>query len=61
MDRERSKVSNQNGVSLQWYQGFLTRMVYLYNDIEGFQPEWYISTMILRVSNQNGNLYNDII
>ena len=22
--------------------------------IEGFQPEWYISTMILRVSNQNG-------
>ena len=27
------------------YRGFLTRMVYLYNNIEGFRPEWCISTI----------------
>ena len=28
------------------YRGFPTRMVYLKHDIEGFRPEWCISSMI---------------
>ena len=36
------------------YRGFLTRMVYLMHDIEGFRPEWCISCMISRVFDQNG-------
>ena len=37
-----------------YIRGFPTRMVYLCNDIEGFRPEWCISAMISRVSDQNG-------
>ena len=33
------------------YREFPTRMVYLYNHIEGFRPEWCISS---RVPDQNG-------
>ena len=51
----RLRISRQGvSLSLTVLGGVIpTRMVYLCNDIKGFRPEWSISAMISRVSDQN--------